>query len=138
MVELAYLQLIYTSRATRDVSKPVLLRMLKEYRQRNLSNGITGQLLFKDGYFIQVLEGKDTQVNQLFDKIALDRRHENVRKLSSITVDKRSYPKWSMGFSNLQDNDSQDITDYFDEVVDPSESAQSKLLVKLLDYFRTH
>ena len=41
--------------------------------------GITGLLLFIDGGFLQMLEGEERAVRELYTRIAADRRHLNPR-----------------------------------------------------------
>ena len=50
-------QLVYVSAATHAFTKSELLELLNKARANNQRLGITGLLLFKDGDFIQLLEG---------------------------------------------------------------------------------
>ncbi len=93
--------LIYVSSATQDFSKADLDELLAQCRENNTKLGLTGMLLFKDGNFMQVLEGDEGVVRELYTKISTDPRHTGVFiLLQGHSVD-RQFPDWSMGFGNL-------------------------------------
>jgi hypothetical protein len=50
-------QVVYASTALQAFTKPELQALLQEIRPKNAELGITGLLLYKDGNFMQVLEG---------------------------------------------------------------------------------
>jgi hypothetical protein len=97
--------LIYLSTATVPFSKVDLLELLTKSRKNNSSLGVSGMLLFKDGNFLQVLEGEEKKVRPLYEKIALDTRHKTVIILSMGYCPERSFPDWSMGFQDLRSPD---------------------------------
>lgn len=47
-------------------------------RSRNKAAQITGAMLITDHYFVQALEGDETAVRSLFDRISSDERHTDV------------------------------------------------------------
>lgn len=52
---------------------------------------------------VQTLEGEESTVRALYEKIAVDRRHEAVTLLEAQAVDRRAFAKWSM--ARISDND---------------------------------
>ncbi len=60
------LSLIYVSSSTRAFSDADLVALLEQSQEKNARLDITGMLLYKDGNFMQVLEGPDDAVRQLF------------------------------------------------------------------------
>jgi hypothetical protein len=50
---------IYASAASHLLTKAELQAMLQETRETNVQVGVTGMLLYKDGSFLQVLEGDE-------------------------------------------------------------------------------
>ena len=58
-------------------------------------------LLFKDGNFLQVLEGEESAVKSLREKITRDPRHGQVCVLLEEFLQCRNFPDWTMGFQNL-------------------------------------
>jgi hypothetical protein len=60
-------------------------------------------LAYQDGNFIQVLEGPDEAVHELFEVIRKDDRHKGAIALLNNQTDQRQFPDWSMAFQNLND-----------------------------------
>ncbi len=94
-------QLIYVSSAAYLFSLNELAALLETSRANNTRSGITGLLLYKDGNFIQALEGEEEPVQRLHDKIGRDPRHHGMLTLLQGTIATRQFPNWSMGFRNL-------------------------------------
>lgn len=100
------LSLSYVSSSTStEVSSDELLDILGKSRANNTLLGITGMLLYKDGNFMQVIEGPDEPIKDLFNKISRDPRHKGVIVLLKQKITQREFPDWSMGFRNLRDVD---------------------------------
>jgi hypothetical protein len=95
--------LIYVSIATDPFAQKDLVDLLTVSRRNNTADGITGLLLFKEGKFMQLLEGEKEAVDRLFEKIKSDPRHGNVITLLSGEQDGRGFADFSMGFQNLDD-----------------------------------
>ncbi len=93
--------LVYVSSATRDFSVAELSAMLATFRENNARHGITGLLLYKDGHFMQVLEGEAEPLAELFRRIARDPRHKGVITLLEQEVAERSFGEWSMAFPDF-------------------------------------
>lgn len=95
--------IMYGSSATKYFSRTDLLDLLMKARRYNTEVGITGILLYKEGNFIQVLEGEEQAVRTLFQKIEQDPRHLGVIVLLQGVEAERQFPDWSMGFRDLND-----------------------------------
>ena len=95
-------QLIYNSAATRPLNEVELSRILLGARRRNDALGVTGMLLYHEGAFLQVLEGEEQTVGQLFERISEDPRHRRVAVLLRRRVDARQFGEWSMGFMDVK------------------------------------
>jgi len=67
-------------------------------RRNNQRLNVTGALMFTANGFVQVLEGPRAAVDQLFQAIKKDARHENVSVLMFAPVAERAFPHWSMAF----------------------------------------
>ena len=101
MAEKATRQLVYMSRAVKLMSSDELLGLLRQARARNAYLGITGMLLYKDQSFLQLLEGPDHAVNDVYQSILADERHTRMKSLLDTKVEHRAFKRWSMGFQNL-------------------------------------
>lgn len=99
------IQLTYASRSSSDIT-PEQVRDIAEISQKNnVKTGITGALVFSDGIFLQKLEGERQTVNQLYEKILKDERHEETVILDYAEILSRDFTEWSMGFlTQIEDN----------------------------------
>ena len=95
--------LIYASSATSFVSTDALQALLVQSRANNTRLGITGMLLYKDGNFMQVLEGDEAAVTTLYARITHDPRHYGIMHVIRRTIGQRHFSDWSMAFRNLDD-----------------------------------
>ena len=100
---MALITLIYVSSAARSFSRVDIKDILNRSRAANAANDITGLLLFKDGHFMQVLEGDADSVDALEQKIAKDPRHYGVIRLLRTPIQHRSFGDWKMGFKDMAD-----------------------------------
>ena len=62
-------QLIYISSATHHISKAEFEELAAHAQKKNAELGITGTLAFKDGNFMQVIEGEQESIALLFAQI---------------------------------------------------------------------
>ncbi len=93
--------IIYVSTAVEPMSKRDLMELLHTSRVNNKSNRVTGMLLYKNDFFIQVIEGDETRVTELMATIKNDTRHKNIDILREEYIQSREFPDWTMGFQNL-------------------------------------
>ncbi|MCL2914614.1 BLUF domain-containing protein [Shewanella corallii] len=93
--------LIYISREAEVMTAEALANLLSSAREFNVSKQITGMLLYRDGCFMQVLEGAKADICELFEKIAKDSRHEKVDLLVLEAAERRYFEEWSMGFCDM-------------------------------------
>jgi hypothetical protein len=52
---------------------------------------------------MQIIEGEEEHVLELFIKISMDKRHKDIYKIMSGPINKRNFDNWSMGFCNMND-----------------------------------
>jgi Sensors of blue-light using FAD len=91
-------QLLYVSNSPPDLSPSALDAILTTARHNNALCGVTGLLLYIDDGFLQMLEGEERMLLDLYNRIAVDRRHWNVRLMLDRQISARAFPDWSMGF----------------------------------------
>ncbi|GAB4547959.1 MAG: BLUF domain-containing protein [Anaerolineales bacterium] len=95
------ISLIYVSAAKKLLSDDELLDILRVSRKNNAQNEISGMLLYKGGNFMQVLEGPEEKVLQLYETIRKDARHKDARIISKEAIKSRQFEGWEMAFHNL-------------------------------------
>ena len=86
-------ELIYSSVANPDLTHDDISDILVEAREFNLNNNISGCLLFHNNEFIQILEGDKKVVQELFEKIRQDKRHQHVTLLAEEETSERVFAR---------------------------------------------
>jgi hypothetical protein len=109
--------LIYVSMADHLMSEKELSEILDWSRDWNTEHNLTGMLIYIEGLFIntegraisseqtgrfmQVLEGPQYELDDLFNNIKKDSRHHHVTLLHSASIAERNFDDWQMGFKSL-------------------------------------
>jgi hypothetical protein len=94
-------RLLYASRAAGPMTDHELAVILKQSREHNHAEGISGLLCYTEGIFMQVLEGGRNAVNARYKQIVDDARHRDVILLSYQEIGERDFAGWAMGQVNL-------------------------------------
>jgi hypothetical protein len=90
--------IVYASAETKPFSAAALADLLSKARENNRVLDVSGMLLHHNGSFLQVLEGEESVVDPLFQKIAKDPRHTRMMTIKRASISQRAFPDWSMGF----------------------------------------
>jgi hypothetical protein len=88
--------LTYVSSASSGFTPENLDRLSAVSMHNNHRDHLTGALLFKEGTFMQVLEGEEATVNATFARIGRDSRHKGIITLLRCHISERQFPDWSM------------------------------------------
>lgn len=91
----------YVSSAKDFFSESELLDLLEISRANNAKFNITGLLLYKEGAFMQAIEGPEDAIFQLYKNICSDQSYHNVITLIDEPITERVFPDWYMGFASL-------------------------------------
>lgn len=75
-----------------------LFEILQQTSHSNIRNSITGLLVYRDGVFLEKLEGEKAAVLATFERIRKDSRHSHVTKLHEGEIDSRSFLGYNMCF----------------------------------------
>jgi len=104
--------LTYLSKATRDLLPEELDSILLQARLFNASEQVTGVLLYGDECFFQLLEGSETSVRRVFDRVSRARAHKNIQVLSEGPIAERCFESWHMGFARSPISAMQDLSQF--------------------------
>jgi len=102
------IRIVYMSRSTfapstrSDAIDPNLARILSKSRKNNRDANVVGGLLFGDGCFLQCLEGESQVVDRLYDKIAADPRHVDVKLVLRTSIQQLAFSSWSMKYVPME------------------------------------
>lgn len=88
--------LTYTSRARLDLTDEDLAAIHQTARHLNALDGISGLLLFDGSRFLQIVEGAEDAIDNLVERLRVDPRHSAFEVRDERTVERRSFPDWSM------------------------------------------
>lgn len=95
-------QCIYCSKSVdTQLSADELESILDQSRVNNERIDVTGMLLYESGAFFQVLEGDRNVVEELYQRLEGDERHQNVIKLIVEPIEERNFGTWSMGYPKV-------------------------------------
>lgn len=115
------IDLIYASSAKNMMTSDELVELLKKAREKNERLDITGMLLYRGGNFLQVLEGDESAVLDLYETIKADPRHHKVLTIGKKTVKERLFNEWEMAFIDLDTVEPDTIPGYSDFLSRPFE-----------------
>ena len=91
-------QVIYVSEIS-DTSSDSLTNIYDISQKNNSKSGISGCLLIGSNSYLQLLEGPDSAVENLYSKIQMDSRHKKVKKLFEQNIEEKLFSSWSMKFA---------------------------------------
>lgn len=135
----ALIQLIYVSTASDELGERDLREILDTARRVNAEREITGMLLFGDGNFMQVLEGRALEVREVYADIGRDPRHRDVTLIIDEPLETRHFPAWAMAFRSLEKGTFDGVPGYSDFMLDGGRAcfcAQPNMAGELLRTFR--
>ena len=118
---MSLISLIYVSSAQVPFSNGDLTALLEISRRNNALIDVTGMLVYRDGNFMQAIEGEEQTIHRLQEKIERDPRHDGVITLLTQRIETRQFPEWSMGFRNLADPALRGVPGYSEFLNTPNE-----------------
>jgi hypothetical protein len=95
---MALIHLVYMSSAVRWPDMDELAELLHTAYENNRALGITGLLLYRKATFLQVLEGDEAAVRDVYARIQRDPRHTGLVKLIDEPLASRQFPDWTGSF----------------------------------------
>lgn len=75
-----------------------LAALMEKSRINNVARGITGVLIYHQQEFLQLIEGEREAVQDLYQSICNDPRHQQTYTMWSNPITERSFADWAMGF----------------------------------------
>lgn len=130
-------QLFYVSTARPNIQQTDINSILRSAHSFNPLHDLTGLLLFRGGYFVQVLEGEKKEVQNIYNKITTDPRHHNHLVIFERYEEQRMFGQWSMGFCKIEDIDLSLIEQFFQwrDLVD-GKVLDTQLITNMLSEFK--
>ena len=102
-------RLIYRShsRIPAERRRAELGEIFSAARSNNKKAEITGALLLHGEWFVQALEGEESAVRALYERIYRDGRHERISLVEEVTTPERVFGRWSM--ARVSDDGESDV-----------------------------
>ena len=113
---LAYVS--YMSHQSRVMTNEDMNKLLFQIREKNKRLAITGLLLLIQGKFVQYIEGDKSEIDNVYESIKTDPRHNELLLLDSGEIEERQFKDWSMSYKKIDDSTVKDITGYKDLELD--------------------
>lgn len=88
--------LTYTSLARLDLTAADLEAIHRTAREFNALDGVSGLLVFNGTHFLQIVEGSESAIDDLLDRLRRDQRHSGLEVRDRRAIGERSFPDWSM------------------------------------------
>lgn len=121
-------RILYSSRAADGIGMRDVFDIIRVSHNRNSSAGLTGGLVFLDGYFFQLLEGLEYAVSERYERIKQDPRHYDIELRMETNV---ATPVFETDWMALRDGaliDPDILIDHHYEVGMPSSSFDGEQL----------
>ena len=91
-------QLTYHSIANKDLKMSDIEEIMATSIKNNKIDEITGCLMYNNGFFLQILEGDEKKVRELYETITLDSRNHHNTILSTDDSQFRIFKEWAMAY----------------------------------------
>jgi len=135
-------QLVYVSQRSKSCTAAEIDNILASCKKNNPSLDITGVLLYSEHRFIQLVEGEYKLINDLYDKIKKDSRHNSPMMISLSPIKEKSFPSWHMGARTITEDKVDFKTDItaddkiiFDNILSGKEADGKKVLNLIKKFF---
>lgn len=93
----------YISNSIVDISNQDIHEIFEITLQNNKKRNITGILIYNNGHFFQVLEGKESDVEYVYSRIIQDNRHHGIIKLLETKIKDSIFAEYETGFTVMKD-----------------------------------
>ena len=123
----------YVSSAREGITQEDLNALFSITQVYNREGNITGILLYQSGKFLQVLEGEEDVLLDLYEKIEQDSRHNNIFVILKQKCKRRIFENYKSRFSIVKSKEElQTIQTYLNQIED---SPNLKYVKGLLEPF---
>lgn len=95
--------LCYVSSCKDTLTAKDLEHLFLVNKRNNTEHGVSGILIYNNGNFLQILEGDEDTVKNIFKKIKRDSRHRNLITLINNSIDERIFHDYESGFIHFED-----------------------------------
>lgn len=120
--------LVYLSKAVVDFDHTALQDLAHRAALKNEKLQISGYLCYKEGFFVQYLEGKKVHVVALYDEIEKDARHIILNMVETRDISSRKFMGWHMRYLLAHELQSFQLEDVLDWIIRGLENEKTDFL----------
>ena len=106
----ALYNLAYISETTRELQPAEIDALLLDAQIFNATCGVSGVLFSGNARFFQLLEGPESSVLHVFDRLKRARAHRNIEVLVAAPIQDRNFATWHMGFLKSPESAIQELS----------------------------
>ncbi len=131
--------LSYFSTATSAFEDSELTKIIDVAVSTNKKLGVTGLLCYRDRCFAQFLEGEESVVENLYEKIKKDSRHTACFIMLEKPIETRLFDQWYMALRNVDDFEGEQkdiLLELFNINLDKKSAGHARLAEVLLGTFK--
>ncbi len=88
--------IMYKSIPSEGIEKSKFQELLQNSQERNQLHHITGYIFLSRTKIVQLIEGDDTTIDALYNRIKNDTRHVEVSIILDKQIEKRTMMNWNM------------------------------------------
>ena len=125
----------YVSTAHEDLNEQGVKEIMTKADEFNRENEITGILLYNERNFFQLVEGEKKTVQDLYERILQDTRHQNIIKFLEKPVSRPSFDGYLTEFiTDTEKYDKNKLIHYlhYIEVLDPEAQKSLKRVIEVM------
>lgn len=110
--------LVYLSKETVPFKEAEIQSLAYLSAKNNAEQQISGYLCYKEGMFVQYLEGKQLELNELMYRIRNDRRHHILEEVALGDIAGRHFQGWDMRYLDYQELNDLSLASALDWIID--------------------
>jgi len=129
------LAICYVSNASDTLSEEEIQKMLSEFEKKNEKKDITGILLYSERNFFQVIEGEKNYVNDLFEKIKVDKRHKNLMTIFKKDITKSEHDGYKSDFKSGVNVNKKELKQRYEPYLHILDTSTRKVVDKMVKVF---
>ena len=97
--------LTYTSVACPDLGPGDIRAIHQTARHLNALDGVTGLLVYNGRQFLQVIEGAESAIDDLLQRLQADPRHSGLTVEDQRVIEDREFRHWAMELAQISISD---------------------------------
>lgn len=93
----------YLSQSKLNWTDEAIDQLLERSKQNNTTKGITGAVIYANSYFMQLIEGPQSAVDEPYSVIEADPGHDILSLLRNQEIESRQFSDWAMEYRDTDD-----------------------------------